>query len=57
LNSKNTAGWERLFSAIKQISPTVKINNVDHRLEEKANHLTAMGLENWVNQYEMELKL
>jgi len=54
LNTKNN-GWNRLFSAIKQISTTIKINNVDERLKEKVNQISAIGLENKVNQYEMEL--
>ncbi len=56
LNTKNN-GWNRLFSAIKQISTTIKINNVDERLIEKVNQISAIGLENKVNQYEMELKI
>lgn len=56
LNNKND-GWARLFSAIKQISTTIKINNVDERLKEKVNQLSAIGLENKINQYEMELKI
>lgn len=50
-------GWERLFSGISQISDTIKINNVDGRLEKKLNYLGKIGLENTVDQYEMELNL
>jgi len=57
LNSKNTDGWERLFAAIKQISTTIKLNNVDERLVDKINRLNVIGLENKINQYEMELKI
>jgi len=57
LDTKNPYCWTRLFSAIKQISTTIKINNVDERLTEKTNQLVSMGLENKINQYEMELNL
>jgi ribosomal protein S18 acetylase RimI-like enzyme len=50
-------GWNRLFSAIKQISPTVKINNVDSRLQDKIDYLNLAGLDNSIDQYEMELKI
>jgi len=50
-------GWNRLFSAVKQISNTIKINNVDERLKEKLDSLNVIGLENLVDQYEMELKI
>lgn len=56
LNTKNN-GWNRLFSAIKQISTTIKINNVDERLNEKVNQISAIGLANKVDQFEMELKI
>ncbi len=48
-------GWNRLFSAIKEVSHTVKINNVDNRLKEKINYLSAIGLDNPIDQYEMEI--
>ena len=56
INTENK-GWNRLFSAIKQISETIKINNVDERLKDKIDHLNMMGLENHIDQYEMELKI
>jgi GNAT superfamily N-acetyltransferase len=56
LNEKNN-GWDKLFSAIKQISSTIKINNVDEQLKYKIDFLSAIGLENSVDQYEMELKI
>ena len=49
--------WNRLFRAIQSISPTIKINNVDERLTEKINQLREVGLDNLINQYEMELKI
>lgn len=49
--------WKRLFSGIKSISETVKINNVEEKLTAKINFLQAIGLENTVDQYEMEFKI
>ncbi len=49
--------WLCLFSAIKSISKAVKINNVDVRLNSKIEYLNYFGLENTVDQYEMERKL
>lgn len=54
---KNEDSWHRLFSAIKSIAPTIKINNVDTRLTEKIEHLNQFGLTNFIDQYEMELDL
>lgn len=51
----NGNSWNRLFSAIQSISPTIKVNNVDERLIEKTNQLRQVGLDHVVNQYEMEL--
>ncbi|GAA4271803.1 GNAT family N-acetyltransferase [Aquimarina gracilis] len=56
LQNKN-GGWDRLFSAIKEKSSKIKINNVDERLKEKIDYLTSIGLENPIDQYEMELSL
>lgn len=53
----NEKAWERLFSAIKSISKTIKINNVDYRLSEKIKCLDFYGLTNFIDQYEMELIL
>jgi len=56
LNTENK-GWKRLFSAIKQVSGRIQINNVDERLKYKLDNLSIIGLENSVDQYEMELKI
>lgn len=56
LNNEDKS-WERLFSAIKQVSEKVKIINVDDRLKDKLNIIERAGLENTVNQYEMELDI
>jgi len=55
--SQDKNSWNRLFRAIQSISPTIKINNVDQRLTEKIEQLKAVGLDNLINQYEMELKI
>jgi len=49
--------WNRLFTAIKNISKTIKINNVDESLTNKIDYLNHFGLKNTVDQYEMEMKL
>lgn len=49
--------WKRLFAAIKIISEEVKIINVDGRLKNKIETINLVGLQNTVNQFEMELFL
>ncbi|MCF2876246.1 GNAT family N-acetyltransferase [Tenacibaculum sp. Cn5-34] len=56
LNNSNI-GWERLFSGIKKLSETIKINNVDTRLSSKIIALNNIGLENIIDQFEMNLKI
>ena len=56
LNTDNT-GWERLLTAIKQVSESVKIINVDSQLNTKVNSLVNCGLDNSIDQYEMKLTL
>lgn len=47
--------WKRLFSGIKLVSQNIKVNNVDDRLHEKLGILKRIGLDNVVDQFEMEL--
>ncbi|MDH6251083.1 ribosomal protein S18 acetylase RimI-like enzyme [Chryseobacterium sp. H1D6B] len=49
----------KLFGAIKQINEgeAVSINNVDDTSENTSQFLTAMGLHNWVSQFEMAYKI
>ena len=54
---KNTNAWNRLFSAIKQLSSYIKVNNVDEQLKDKLNALSSIGLKNTLDQYEMQLNL
>ncbi len=49
--------WPRLFSGIRSVSEAVKINNVDEKLTTKLGFLQSIGLQNTVDQYEMELEL
>ncbi len=56
LKPEDTA-WNRLFTAIYSLSETVKINNVDTRLINKLQYFETIGLENKIDQYEMELDL
>ncbi len=55
LMSQDDTSWGPLLSALANLSPWVKINNVDQRLEGKVQALKACGLENPIDQYEMEL--
>ncbi|MEL6627322.1 MAG: GNAT family N-acetyltransferase [Bacteroidota bacterium] len=57
LLQENNQSWDRLFASIRQISPAMKINNVDNRLTEKIHQLQRMRLEHTVDQYEMELAI
>ncbi|WP_062058291.1 GNAT family N-acetyltransferase [Aquimarina longa] len=52
-----TDSWNRLFAAIRSISETIKINNVDEQLTSKITALNHIKLKNTVNQFEMELNL
>ena len=49
--------WSRLIQGIKSISENIKINNIDERLIDKITVIESSGLENNVDQYEMELNL
>lgn len=49
--------YQRLFSAIKEISPFIKINNIDTKFEDKINFLSSIGIENIIDQYEMEMSI
>lgn len=55
--NNSSIGWKRLFSAIRQVSKTIRINNVDDRLKEKIEQLNLIGLKNPIDQYEMALKI
>ena len=49
--------WDQLLAAIKQKTPLVRISNVDSSLSNKIAALSRVGLENAIDQYEMELSL
>ncbi|WP_228853042.1 GNAT family N-acetyltransferase [Aegicerativicinus sediminis] len=49
--------WQRLFSAVNGVSSKIKINNVDEQLAVKINRLQQFGLNNTIDQFEMELLL
>ncbi|TAI47603.1 GNAT family N-acetyltransferase [Flagellimonas allohymeniacidonis] len=55
--TEEKGAWKRLFSAIRNISETIKVNNVDVRLKEKLDALVLFGLENTIDQFEMELEI
>lgn len=47
--------WQNLFSAIQSINQEIRINNIDDRLTQKIKAVETTGLENTVDQFEMEL--
>ena len=49
--------WNRLFREIKEISNSIKVINVDHRLNKKIEYINTIGLSNTVNQYEMGMDI
>lgn len=53
----NEQAWERLFAAIQQESSTISLNNVDTRSAAKIQMLHKIGLDNSIDQYEMELNI
>lgn len=57
LLKENKHGWQRLFSGIRQVSETIRVLNIDERLSYKSEILKAIGLDNTIDQYEMELKI
>jgi ribosomal protein S18 acetylase RimI-like enzyme len=54
---KSDGCWHRLFEGIQEVSNSIKIINVDTRLNEKIDFLNSIGLSNTVNQYEMEINI
>lgn len=53
----NHEAWKRLFGAIQKVSPFIKINNLNDKLQDKVAFINQLGLDNHINQYEMELAL
>lgn len=49
--------WQNLFSAIQSVNQDIRINNIDNRLIKKIEVVESSGLENTVDQFEMELFL
>jgi hypothetical protein len=54
---ESTGVWHRLFKGIKEVSNSIKIINVDTRLNQKIDFINSIGLANTVNQYEMEMNI
>lgn len=46
-----------LLSAVRKISPEIRINNVDSKRELRLNSLLKSGLENHIDQYQMRMHL
>lgn len=54
---ETNAAYQRLGSAIAKLSESVRINNVDERLETKIKAFKSFGLTNSINQFEMALHI
>lgn len=55
--TESSSYLECLFSELAKAIPTVRINNVDSRSEEIVELLANVGLENHIDQFEMQLLL
>lgn len=49
--------YQRLFSVVKEICSTIKINNIDIKFDDKIDFLNSIGVTNIIDQYEMELSI
>lgn len=47
--------WIGLFNALSKVTKTIKINNVDSRRVDLIQYLEELGIENSIDQFEMEL--
>lgn len=57
LESVNENNWDRLVDSIGCVFPSVKLNNIDARRQLLIASLNRKGLENFINQFEMEKPL
>ena len=57
ITTNNPGDWEHLLAALKTITSLARITNVDSSLTEKIDALKKAGLNNTIDQYEMELTL
>ena len=55
IESFDNNNWSQLVGAVKQIIPSIKMNNVDSKRLDLLNALENSGLINHINQYEMGL--
>lgn len=49
--------WQLLLEGIAQKSTVIKINNIDDRREDLIEALLQIGLDNFINQYEMQMDI
>ncbi|MEL6193247.1 MAG: GNAT family N-acetyltransferase [Bacteroidota bacterium] len=52
---KSETGWKRVLSAIKSITPEMRMLNIDNRLTDKLAYLELFGVSPYVEQYEMAM--
>lgn len=54
---KSELSWQLLFQAIRSVNKKIKINNVDEELKERCAYLEKLGLENKIDQFEMQMRI
>lgn len=54
---ESSISWNTLFAAIQSINPNIRTNNIDDSITSKIEAIEFSGLENNVDQFEMELFL
>lgn len=57
ITTNNTSDWSRLLPAIGKVSPSAKIINIPEERTDMIKALLAAGLENHIDQHEMEMAL
>lgn len=53
----NKEHWHTLFNGIANLSPVVKLNNIDERNTGLIESFTVAGLDNFINQFEMQMDI
>ncbi len=57
LTDTDTPMWDSLIQNMGLVVSSVKINNIDARRHALIEALESNGMENFINQYEMEMHL
>jgi GNAT superfamily N-acetyltransferase len=57
IETSNFQHWQLLFDGIAQIRQDIKINNIDTKRKNVIDALLALGLEKYIEQFEMQLTI